>query len=381
MTAMSAPIKLFLSYAREDSDAVSQLYHRLASDGFEPWMDRYNITAGEQWELAIYRGIRRADFFLACLSAKSSGKRGMLQKELKEALEIWREKLDDDIYIIPVQLTECEVPQQLKRFQWVNLSEPDGFSRLSTAIARGAARQRMDAERLTAERAGITLRLEQLRDTDPKYDVNIEYPQFDGPPDLGLDEINTQIRALVNNEAELCRASIFASPLEIAGETVIPSSFIDGECQVSLVNGLLVSIVFDFVAYSHPAAHPAKWRSACNFSLKPVVVLGLDQLFDPETDYGAYLLPRIRTGLDGLGSWVDDIHLFDSQLGGTFYTRGQGAVHVSSGSIIFSFVGPYAVGVVPVEVPFGELREVVNPHGPLAALVASSVNSVDSAGP
>lgn len=129
--------KIFLCYARPDQGKVEALYERLHNSGFNPWMDRKDILAGEIWEAAIQRAIRRSDFFLVCLSANSVNRRGQIQKEIKEALDIWKEKLDSDIYLIPVRLEDCEVPESLRRFQWVNLFEEDGWTRLVKALRAG----------------------------------------------------------------------------------------------------------------------------------------------------------------------------------------------------------------------------------------------------
>jgi hypothetical protein len=129
--------RIFISYAREDEEKVEDLYQKLSDAGFKPWMDKKDILPGEKWKPCIQRAIRRSDFFLACLSANSVSKRGYLQKEIKDALDIWQEKLDSDIYLIPVRLEDCEVPESLRDFQWVNLFEKDGWPQLVRAIQIG----------------------------------------------------------------------------------------------------------------------------------------------------------------------------------------------------------------------------------------------------
>lgn len=134
-------VRIFVSYAREDAAQVEELYQRLRDAGFEPWMDTKDILPGEQWELCIEEAIRGADFFLACLSRHSVSKRGWIQRELKRALDIWEEKLESDIYLIPVRLETCEVPRRLGAFQWVDLFEEDGWARLEQAIRTGMERR------------------------------------------------------------------------------------------------------------------------------------------------------------------------------------------------------------------------------------------------
>lgn len=134
--------RLFLSYAHDDKDIVEKLYEQLLKAGFDPWMDTKKIFPGENWKLAISSAIKDSAFFLACLSKNSVSKRGVIQEELKEALEIWRKKLLDDIYLIPVKLEECEVPQSLSEFQWVNFFEATGFDNLKRAVEEGLKRSK-----------------------------------------------------------------------------------------------------------------------------------------------------------------------------------------------------------------------------------------------
>jgi hypothetical protein len=133
--------QIFLSYAREDEETVKNLYQKLSDAGFKPWMDKKDILPGERWKSSVRGAIRRSDFFLACLSANSVSKRGFLQKEIKDALDIWQEMLDSDIYLIPVRLEDCEVPETLRGFHWVNLFEENGWTRLVESIQVGMERR------------------------------------------------------------------------------------------------------------------------------------------------------------------------------------------------------------------------------------------------
>jgi len=133
--------QIFLCYAEEDEEKVGDLYQRLSNAGFKPWMARKDLIGGERWESRISQAIRRSDLFLACLSANSIDKRGWIQREIKDALDIWQEKLGSDIYLIPVRLEDCEVPESLREFHWVSLFEEDGWTRLVKAIQVGMKRR------------------------------------------------------------------------------------------------------------------------------------------------------------------------------------------------------------------------------------------------
>jgi EAL domain-containing protein (putative c-di-GMP-specific phosphodiesterase class I) len=132
--------KVFLSYVRQDKQQVSVLYQRLLEAGYSPWMDQNDLVAGECWRTRIEREIKDADFFVVCLSHNSL-KRGFLQREIRNALDIWQEKLPSDIYLIPLRLEDCQVHDNLSEFQWVNFFEPDGWDRLLQSLTVGMERR------------------------------------------------------------------------------------------------------------------------------------------------------------------------------------------------------------------------------------------------
>ena len=138
---MKATSQIFLSYAREDEEKVENLYQKLSHAGFKPWMDKKDILPGEQWKSSIQKAIQHSEFFLVCLSANSVDKRGWIQREIKQALDIWKEMLESDIYLISVRLEDCGAPENLGDFQWVDLFEKDGWTRLVKAIQVGMERR------------------------------------------------------------------------------------------------------------------------------------------------------------------------------------------------------------------------------------------------
>jgi hypothetical protein len=62
-----------------------------------------------------------------------------LQGEIKEALELWDERLDRDGYLIPLRLDDAASPARLAHLQWIDFSASDGWGRLLAAIRMGTA--------------------------------------------------------------------------------------------------------------------------------------------------------------------------------------------------------------------------------------------------
>ena len=138
---MESHYKVFISYAREDKKVADTLYLKLSIAGYEPFLDTKNILPGEDWANRIEKAINKSVFFLLLLSTNSINKRGFLQKEIRQALEMWNKMLDDDIYLIPVRIEECDVPDKLARFQWVDLFQPIGYEKLFAALENGISRR------------------------------------------------------------------------------------------------------------------------------------------------------------------------------------------------------------------------------------------------
>lgn len=131
---MSDEIRIFISYAREDQPRVRELYDLLVEAGYHPWLDREHLLPGQQWEPIIKRALKQSHFALVCLSATSINKRGFLQKEIKQALEQALEKFEDDVWLIPARLDDCDVPDALAHIQWVDLFDDDGLQQLLAAM-------------------------------------------------------------------------------------------------------------------------------------------------------------------------------------------------------------------------------------------------------
>jgi formylglycine-generating enzyme required for sulfatase activity len=131
----SAPsLRIFLCHASGDKPAVRELYHRLRADGFEPWLDEEALLPGQDWQREIPKAVRAADIVIICLSHIAINKAGYVQKEIRFALDVADEQPDGTIFLIPLKLEECEMPERLQRWQWVNFFDERGYGRLQRAL-------------------------------------------------------------------------------------------------------------------------------------------------------------------------------------------------------------------------------------------------------
>jgi hypothetical protein len=53
--------RVFISYSRKDEDFAQELVAGLEITGFQPYLDKHDIAAGEEWEARLGRLIEAAD--------------------------------------------------------------------------------------------------------------------------------------------------------------------------------------------------------------------------------------------------------------------------------------------------------------------------------
>ncbi len=127
------PVRVFISYAREDYAEAKKLFDKLNAAGFEPWLDKECLLPGERWEVGVEQAIRSSHYFIALLSSHSVVKHGYVQKEIRRALEILEQMPESDIFLIPARLTNCRPSHAaLEKLNWVDMF-PDweqGFEKI-----------------------------------------------------------------------------------------------------------------------------------------------------------------------------------------------------------------------------------------------------------
>jgi hypothetical protein len=114
--------KVFISYARENIEEAKRIRADLVSAGVNVWFDQESLLPGQYWKITIKQAIRNSRYFLAVLSTYSVTKRGYVQKELAEALELLDEFPESEIFIIPVRLDKSEpTNERLRALHWIDM--------------------------------------------------------------------------------------------------------------------------------------------------------------------------------------------------------------------------------------------------------------------
>ncbi len=138
--------RVFIAYVQEDLSLAKKLYQAFEESGFRPWLDKKKLMPGQNWPRAIETAIHTSDFFVACFSRRAISKRGSFHSELRYALFCAAKVPLDEIFLIPLRLDDCQVPNRVsKQIQYLDLF-PDwtaGVSRLIAVIkAQDESRKR-----------------------------------------------------------------------------------------------------------------------------------------------------------------------------------------------------------------------------------------------
>ncbi|HVF24762.1 MAG TPA: toll/interleukin-1 receptor domain-containing protein [Anaerolineales bacterium] len=130
---------VFLCYSHTDRDAVRLLCSRLKKGGVEVWLDSAKLLPGQNWKDEIHKAIIRSQVVIVCLSRNFNKQKGFRHEELKIALEQAALLPDDEIFIIPARLKNCDTPDSLRHLHRVDLFEADGYKKLMQALRKQIA--------------------------------------------------------------------------------------------------------------------------------------------------------------------------------------------------------------------------------------------------
>lgn len=130
----SRALRLFICHSKNDKPIVRELCQSLRKYNVDPWLDEDKLLPGQDWQFEIPQAVKSSDVVIVCLSRESINKTGYVQKEIKLALDIADEQPEGTIYLIPVKLEKCDLPQRLHRWQYVNLFDKKDNGRLISAL-------------------------------------------------------------------------------------------------------------------------------------------------------------------------------------------------------------------------------------------------------
>jgi hypothetical protein len=218
----------------------------------------------------------------------------------------------------------------------------------------------------------VALVSKQIKESNKKlmYEITVVYPQLTGGNNPNFEKFNQAAHASVTKKVAGFKKDITAEGDEPRPEGSMGSDLTVGY-TVALAQDDLVSIAMDVSSYYQGAAHPNSYSDVINFDLKNGKQLKLSDLFKPGAKFlqpiASYCIAELKKQLKGSDGTVDNAWIekgaapaATNYAGWTITRRGL--------SITFDpyQVGPYALGPQVVVVPYSNLKELINPDGPVA---------------
>ena len=162
---MSRPLRVYLSCSSHDIAAAREYYQKLRAAGWiQPWLEEEDLLPGQDSRLEIEKAVRAADVVLIFLSSRSVSQEGNLQRELKLALDVADEKPEGMVFVIPIRLDDCSLPQRLRTWKPVDAFPAD---RKDWAYGRVLASLRLRAETLRPQ-GWMLSKLTNARQVEPE---------------------------------------------------------------------------------------------------------------------------------------------------------------------------------------------------------------------
>ena len=121
------PKAVFLSYAREDTDAARRIAEALRSSGLEVWFDENELRGGDSWDAKIRKQINDCTLFLPVISQHTQERnKGYFRLEWKLAVEQTHLMLEGVPFLAPIVIDDttesgAAVPPEFMKVQWTRL--------------------------------------------------------------------------------------------------------------------------------------------------------------------------------------------------------------------------------------------------------------------
>lgn len=275
--------KIFISYAKEDFIYAERLYNYLENNGFKPWIDKKGILPGQDWNFVIKKELREANYIILLLSDISVQKRGYIQREFKTALDYVEEKLEDDIYLIPLKINNCVVPEKLLRFQWLEYEPLENFELILRSLNLQREKYIEYENKQIAAKETFAYKV-----YDKKYEyknltkfvIQSKYFQFNDESNVNLLELNSIIRGRQATFVSSSRSSFH----EITGNLISldfesPDWTFEISYTPNYISKSIVSINENTYIYSG-GAHGNGFIQGLNYHLNPLFEISLSDLFD-----------------------------------------------------------------------------------------------------
>lgn len=361
---------IFLSYARPDQARVDEYYTYIKSKGLSPWMDKYEIKGGQNWDFETKKALKKAVIVVLFLSNNSVNRRGYVQREVKLALKQYETKLIEDIYIIPVAIdADLSIPEQLEDIHVIKAEAVDSFAELVEAINHQLA-EMGTTQASFAEQTGMKWYREHLNDAWdglPGYELSAEIVRFNSSDNAEISQISDVVRGWITQQFLTERRIKFdQSPdfFNFGQEKYRRTNSWEAYCGEPIFVNRVISVVYSVWWNCAGAAHPNSSFHTFNFVTDPLVDIGdLQSIFLQEVDALPFVQQRVREQVlaeEERGEMISPEYL---QSGISDWESFQNFAFTPEGLMILIppyQIAPYAAGSFHVVIDYCSLKPLIS---------------------
>lgn len=267
----------------------------------------------------------------------------------------------------------------------------DGLGRLAGFWSKANQKNEKDAQAFSlheepiALTGDVELSAKQIKESNKKlkYEIAAQYPQFSGGSNPNLEKFNQAVRGVVTRKIAEFKKQVVAQQGVESVPDVAPEATPEATpeaaggsdftltYEIALAQDDLISVAFDASEFYQGAAHPNSYSEVVNYDLKNGRQLKLSDLFKPGSKYlqalSSYAIADLKKQSKGKG---DVLLETDIQSGAGPKAENYDKWTITKKGIGINFdayqVGPYAVGPWSVIVPYANLKDLINPDGPIA---------------
>jgi len=121
---------IFLSHNKKDRSAVRQLAQRLKQSGLRVWFDEWVIQPGDDIFLRIEQGLQDSRTLILCMTQSAFESDWV---SLERSTVLFRDPANKNRRFIPLLMEDCEIPDTIRRYAFVDFRENEAFEKLVSA--------------------------------------------------------------------------------------------------------------------------------------------------------------------------------------------------------------------------------------------------------
>jgi tetratricopeptide (TPR) repeat protein len=151
---------VFLSYAREDTEAARRIAEAMRASGLEVWFDENELRGGDAWDAKIRKQIDACALFIPIISAHTEERgKGYFRLEWKLAVDQTHLLAEGVPFVAPVVIDDTNesaavVPPEFMRVQWTRLPGALPTPQFVAQVKRLLSREQPPAPKASASQGG-----------------------------------------------------------------------------------------------------------------------------------------------------------------------------------------------------------------------------------